>query len=222
MFNREKHLFVGRSFEAEVRAWYLLSTPWDLATHEESLEIINEIREDYIHYEVNNCSEDKYVKDRLYMLIKTLVINISPDHDSLISNLLNAEEMKESQRCDVLSQIVPEVSLIIILQVLDDTPEKIKLLDHYLTIGEQIRPENMDIFIVANSDYPEIIRFYIQHDLCTTINLIHIFKLLLLPQYGIYITLFESGKIYQNLMNISNMLAKLFQYLFINHSQKQT
>lgn len=69
-----------------------------------------------------------------------------------------------------------EVELVNTILLASDSAKKIDILEEYLMNGHQISPESAARFVEINHADANLVRFFIQHDACGTIHLIHIFR----------------------------------------------
>jgi hypothetical protein len=94
--------------------------------------------------------------------------------------LYDSTERDQSKCIKLLGEILPEVKCFLSLnsemEATDDVSQKIKLLNQYLNDGFLLKPVDAPALIKQYEAYPDLIRFFIQHEACTSLHLIHIFK----------------------------------------------
>ena len=147
-------------------AWEILSNNWNSLNQNSIDESINAIKE---HYAYRYSTEDK--KNLINEMLESKMAHILKE----LETEANIED-EELRRINILNRIFPEAGLIFKLKLIQAESEKIIMLDEYLKNELEINPFNAAEFVDSNGKFPELIKFYIQHNSCTTTHLINIFE----------------------------------------------
>jgi hypothetical protein len=118
--------------------------------------------------------------EEAYQLITSC--NLPKETTSRLMELLHSPEENIATRLSILEEIFPEVKNWLSIRdgigLANNSEDKITILKNGLENGFRLSPEDMDLLLTIRNwrQFPEMIKYYFDHDSCTTEHIMNLFN----------------------------------------------